>query len=156
MATGRAQDAWPMYLQAKTRCHLGAPRARVLKSPGVVVEDTAKYAAQNMNEIRRFMSWMSRCPSYTHTCVRVSCVSRGCLFFGISGLWRSFLINCPSLSRSRALSRSLSLSRAHSLYNSASGNKLSRLDSQFHQSLILAERFRRTLLPSSARGMGPA
>jgi hypothetical protein len=33
MATGRAQVAWPMYLQAKTRCHLGAPRARVLKSP---------------------------------------------------------------------------------------------------------------------------
>ena len=27
MATGRAQVAWPMYLQAKTRCHLGAPRA---------------------------------------------------------------------------------------------------------------------------------
>jgi hypothetical protein len=29
MATGRAQAAWPMCLQANPRCHLGAPRARV-------------------------------------------------------------------------------------------------------------------------------
>ena len=97
-------------------------------------------------------------------CVRIRFVRVKGVFFSPNLKSMDIVPNKLSLSRSLSLSLSLTLSpslplsraRTLSLYNSASGNKLSRLDSQFHQSLILAERFRRTLLPSSARGMGPA
>ena len=76
---------------------------------GVVVEDTAKYDEQNMNEIRRFMSWMPRCPSYTR--VYEFFVYRwGACSFGISCLWSIVSAKLSlSLSLARALSRSLSL-----------------------------------------------
>ena len=93
---------------------------------------------------------------HTHVCTAlyedVLCVYRGCVCSLEPQVHGVFVPSKLSLSRALALARA----RALSIYNSASGNKRSRLDSQFHQSLILEERFRRTLLPSSARGMGPA